>query len=48
MVSGVQEDLLSLQKKLTVGDASLSLKQYVEELQQKYDKVKWRKALDAT
>ena len=32
MLSGVQEDLLSLQMKLTVGDASLSLKRYVEEL----------------
>lgn len=29
--------LLSLQKKLTVRDASLSLKRYVEELQQKYE-----------
>lgn len=37
MASGVQEDLLSLQKKLTVGDASLSLKRHVEELQQKYE-----------
>ena len=37
MVSGVREDLLSLQKKLTVGDTSLLLKQYVEELQQKYE-----------
>ena len=37
MVSGVQEDLLSLLKKLTVGDASWLLKRYVEELQQKYE-----------
>ena len=37
MVSGVREDLLSLQRKLTVGDVSLSLKRYVEELQQKYE-----------
>lgn len=37
MLSGVREDLLSLQTKLTVGDASLSLKRYVEELQHKYE-----------
>ena len=36
-LSGVREDLLSLQTKLTVGDASLSLKRYVEELQHKYE-----------
>ena len=37
MLSGVREDLFSLQTKLTVGDVSLSLKWYVEELQQKYE-----------
>ena len=37
MVSGVHEDLLSLQKKLTLGDANLSLNRYVDELQQKYE-----------
>ena len=37
MLSGVREDLLSLQMKLTVGDTSLSLKWYVEEQQHKYE-----------